>query len=143
MVYSPKLTFVDNSNKLTRIGLAPGDTIWLGILEFTAYRFGNLSLSPEENDSDVVFIGMVHSGPSSMHTIHEESPNEGDTASGRGGSFGLPDHRGCNVVTLIVPITATPLPEDAPALQTISMVPLQTTTPQPGTRLLPEQQQAY
>jgi hypothetical protein len=47
------------------------------------------------------------------------------------------------VVTPIVPIVGTPLPEDTPALLTILIVPLRTTSPQPGTRLLLEQQQAY
>jgi hypothetical protein len=94
MVYSPKLTFVDNSNKLTHIGLAPGDTIWLGILEFTAYRFGNLSLSPEENNSGNVFVGMVHSGPSSMHTFHEESPNEGERPLAEEGALDFPTIEG-------------------------------------------------
>jgi hypothetical protein len=47
------------------------------------------------------------------------------------------------VVTLIVPITTTPLPENIPALLTIPTVTVQTATPQLGTGHLPEQQHAY
>jgi hypothetical protein len=61
-VYSPKLTIVVNDNNLTDIGLTPGEIIYFGSLEFTTNRFGHLSLSPEGNDSGIVFIGMVHNG---------------------------------------------------------------------------------
>jgi hypothetical protein len=142
-VCSLKLTFVANGNNLTDVGLAPGETIWFGNLEFTAHRLSNLSLSPEGNDSGTVFVGIMNNGSPSVHTIHEESFDEGGMASGRGGSSGLLSPRGCNVVTLIAPITTTPPPENAPALWTIPIVPLWTAAPQPGTRLLPEQHQAY
>jgi hypothetical protein len=46
-------------------------------------------------------------------------------------------------VTPIVLIATTPPSESIPALLTIPMVRLRTATPQLGTRLLPEQQQAY
>jgi hypothetical protein len=46
MVYSSKLSFVANSNNPTGVGLAPAKTICFGSLEFTADRFGHLSLSP-------------------------------------------------------------------------------------------------
>jgi hypothetical protein len=51
MAYSPKLTFVASDNNLTDVWLTPGETICFESLEFTANRFGNLSLSPEGNDS--------------------------------------------------------------------------------------------
>jgi hypothetical protein len=47
------------------------------------------------------------------------------------------------VVTLIVPMTTTSPSENTSALLTVLMVPLRTAAPQPGTELLPEQQQAY
>jgi hypothetical protein len=47
------------------------------------------------------------------------------------------------VVTPTVLITTTPLPENTPALQTISTVTVQTVAPQPGMELLLVQQQAY
>jgi hypothetical protein len=50
MVYSPKLTFIANINNLTNVGLTLGETICFGSFEFTADRFGNLSLSLEGND---------------------------------------------------------------------------------------------
>jgi hypothetical protein len=120
-----------------------GKTICFESLKFTVDRFGNPSLSPEGNDSVIVFIGMVHSGSPSLHIILEESYNKGDTASGGGGSSGLPGPRGCNVVTLIVPIATTPSSESTPVLLTIPTTPLRTATPQPGTGLLSEQQQSY
>jgi hypothetical protein len=103
MVYSPKLTFISNGNNLTDVGLTLGKTIRFGSLEFTADHFSNLSLYPVGNDSGAVFVGMVHSGLSFVHTMHKESSNEGDTALGRGGSSRLPGPRGCNVVVLIAP----------------------------------------
>jgi hypothetical protein len=55
-------------------------------LEFITDCFDSLSLSPEGNDSSVVFVGMVHSGSLSLHIILEESTDEGDTTFSRGGS---------------------------------------------------------
>jgi hypothetical protein len=142
-VYSLKLTFVASGNNLTGVGLDPGETIRFGSLEFTADHFDNLSLSPEGNDSGVVFIGMVHNGSPSTETIHEESSDEGDMALGRGGNSGPPGPRGCNVVNLIAPITTTSPPENALALLTIPTVPLWTAAPQPGAELLPKHPHAY
>jgi hypothetical protein len=89
MAYSPKLTSIANGNNLTSVGLTPGETICFGILEFITDRFGDLSLSPEGNDSGAMFIGMVHNGLPYLHTILEESSDEGDIASGEGGSSGI------------------------------------------------------
>jgi hypothetical protein len=91
MVYSPKLTFIANGNNPTGIGLAPGETIYFGSLEFTTDHFGRLSLSPNVEDSGAIFVGMVHSGSSSLHTALEELSDEGNATSGKGGSSGLPD----------------------------------------------------
>jgi hypothetical protein len=143
MVQSPKLTFIANSNNLTGAGFILGETICFGSLEFTADFFGNLSLSPEGNDSVAIFIELVHNGSPSLHTILEESFDKGDTASGRGGNSGIPGRQGCNVVTPTVPIATTPPPEGTLVLLTIPTVPLRTAAPQPDTRLLPKQQQAY
>jgi hypothetical protein len=89
MVYSLKLTFVANGKNSTDIGLAPVKTIWFGSLKFTANHFSNLSLSPVGDDSHTVFVGMVHNGLPSVHTIHEESSNDGDASLGRGGLWTL------------------------------------------------------
>jgi hypothetical protein len=67
MVYSLKLSFIDNSSNPTGIGLTLGETICFSSLEFTADCFGRLSLSPEEGDSDALCVGMVHSGSPSLH----------------------------------------------------------------------------
>jgi hypothetical protein len=91
MVYSPKLTFIANGNNSTGIGLAPGETIYFGSLEFTVDHFGRLSLSPNGEDSGAIFVGMVHSGSSSLHTALKELSDEANATSGEGGSSGLPD----------------------------------------------------
>jgi hypothetical protein len=88
-------------------------------------------------------MGMVHSVSPSLHTIFEESADEGDTTSRGGGSSDFPISQGCNMVTSTVPITTTPQPEGTSVPLTILMVPLQTAIPQQDTRLLHEQQQAY
>jgi hypothetical protein len=140
IVYSLKLSFVANTNNPTSIGLTPGETIWFGSLEFTVDRLACLSLSPEEGDSGTIFVGMVHSGLLSLHTTLDDSSNEGDATSGVGGSSGSLIPLGCNVITPTVPITTTLVPKNTPALLTILMVTVQTTTPQLGMELLLDQQ---
>jgi hypothetical protein len=66
---------------------------------------------------------MVHSGSSSLHTILEDYDDEGDTTLGGRGSSDTPAPRGCNVVTLVVPIADTLLPEDILVHLTILTVP--------------------
>jgi hypothetical protein len=107
---SPKLTIVANGEHQTGDGFALAETIRFGRLEFITVCFGDMSLSPKGNDSDIIFVGMVHSRSLSMHTILEESTNEGDTASSGGGSSSFPISKGCNLVTPSVPITTTPPP---------------------------------
>jgi hypothetical protein len=46
MVPSPKLYFVANGNNSTSVGLAPGNSIHFGSLEFIADHLGHLTLSP-------------------------------------------------------------------------------------------------
>jgi hypothetical protein len=79
MVQSPKLTFIANDNNLTDVGFTLGETICFGSLEFTLNHFDNLSLSPDGIDSGTIFVGTVHSGSPSLHTILEESFDEGTT----------------------------------------------------------------
>jgi hypothetical protein len=143
MVSSLKLTFVANGNNTAGVGFTLGEIICLGSLEFTANHFVNQSLSPEGNDSGAIFIGMVHNGSLSLHAVLEESSNEGNTASGRGGSSKFLGPQGCNVGTPTIPIYTTPPSENTPMLVTILEVQWWTAAPQLGTGLLPEQQQAY
>jgi hypothetical protein len=89
MIQLAKL-FVVNDEHQTDVGFTLDETICFGSLEFIADCFGNLSLSPEGNDSGTVFVGMVHSGSPSLHTILEESADEDDTTSSGGGSLGFP-----------------------------------------------------
>jgi hypothetical protein len=81
-----------------------------------------MSIYPEGNESGIVFIGMVHSKSPSLHTILEESANEGDTTSSGGGNSGFPISRGCNVVTPIVLVTTTAPPKGTLVPLTILMV---------------------
>jgi hypothetical protein len=75
---------VTDGDHQTGVGFALGKIVRFGSLEFNVNHFGSLSLSPEGNDSCVVFVGIVHSGSPSVHTILEESADEDDTTS-RGG----------------------------------------------------------
>jgi hypothetical protein len=129
MVYSPKLTFIANCNNPIGVGLAPGESICFGSLEFTIDRFGRLSLSPKEDDSSAVFIGMLHSGSPSWHTTFEDSSDEGGTTLGGEGSSGSPSLQGCNMATPTVPIITTPAPENTPALLTIPTISGQSVAP--------------
>jgi hypothetical protein len=69
---------------VTSIGLTLDETICFESLVFITDRFGNLSLSPEGNDSGIILVRMVHSGSPSLHTILEDSSDEGDPTSGEG-----------------------------------------------------------
>jgi hypothetical protein len=69
IVHSPKLIIIIDGNRQTDIGFALGETICFGSLKFITDHFSNLNLSPEGNDSGVVFLGMVQSGSSSLYTI--------------------------------------------------------------------------
>jgi hypothetical protein len=89
MVHSPKPTVVTDSNRLIDVGFTLGKTIRFSSLDFITNCFGTLSLSPEGNDSDAMFVGMVHSGSPSLHTVLEESANEGNIASSGGGRASL------------------------------------------------------
>jgi hypothetical protein len=84
MVHSPKLIVLGDDKHLTNIIFTHGKTIHFGSLEFIANHFSHLSLSVEGNDSDTVFVGMAHSGSSSLHTVHEDSTDKGDTTSSIG-----------------------------------------------------------
>jgi hypothetical protein len=137
IVYSLKLSFIANGNNLTIVGLTPGETIRFGSLEFTIDCLGHQSLSSEESDSVAIFVGMVHNGPLSLHTTLKDSSSEGGATSCAGGSSKSPGHRGCNVVTLTVPITTTLV------LQTTPTVMVWTVAQQPGMELLLDQQQSY
>jgi hypothetical protein len=90
MVHSSTLVVTANGKHQTDGGFTFSETIHFGSLEFIANHFGSLSISNEGNDSGIVFMGMAHSGSSSLHTILEESTNESDTASSGGGSSDFP-----------------------------------------------------
>jgi hypothetical protein len=143
MFHSSKLVVATVDKHHTVSGLTLGETIHSRSLEFIAGHFGSLSLSAEGNDSSTVFVGMTHNGSPSLHTIIEESVDEGDTASSGGGSSGFPISHGSNVVTMTITITTMPLPKGTPTPLTIATFPLQTIIPQPDIGLPPEQQQAY
>jgi hypothetical protein len=94
MVCLLKLTFVANGNNLTGVDIAPSETIYFGSLEFTADRFGRLSLSPKGVDLGAIFVGMVHNRLPSLRTTLEESSNGGKAASGEGGTMDPSDPEG-------------------------------------------------
>jgi hypothetical protein len=143
MVHSPKLTIIANDKHNTCISFTLGKIVHFGSLEFITDHFSSLSLSDEGNVSDVMFVGMTHSGSPSLHTILEDSADEGDIASSGGRSSGFPISWECNIVTPSVPTTTTSLSEGTPPPLAIATVPLWTVIPQPDPGLPPEQQQAY
>jgi hypothetical protein len=91
-----------------------------------------LNPPPDGNDSSAAVRGMAHNGSPSLHTILEESPNEGESSSS-------PLLRACKAVITIVLSTITSLPEEPPVPQTMSMRPQQAVAPAP----LPEQLTAH
>jgi hypothetical protein len=91
------------------------ETVCFRNLEFIADRFDNLSFSPKGNDSGAVFVGMAHNGSPSLYVILKESASEDNSAPSDGESSNFLISRGCNVVTLVVPIATTPPPGGHPA----------------------------
>jgi hypothetical protein len=59
MVPSPKAIIIADDNTLIGVGFTLGKTIHFGSLEFIAERFGNLSLSPEGNNSSALCLAFV------------------------------------------------------------------------------------
>jgi hypothetical protein len=90
IVHSPKIAIVANGKHQTSVGFTLGETIHFGSLVFIADHFGNLSLSPEGNDSCAIFMGIVHNRLPSLHTILKESVDEDDMSSSRGASSIFP-----------------------------------------------------
>jgi hypothetical protein len=109
MVPSLKLSFIANDNNPTGVGLAQGNTIDFGGLEFIADRFGHLSLSPSVEELRCHVHG---NGP--QWVTFSMYPSRGVLWQGR--------PRGCNVVTSTDPIITIPVLEGTPALQTIPTV---------------------
>jgi hypothetical protein len=60
MVHLSKPVVVTDGSNLFGVELAKGETIHFRNLEFIADHFNYLSLSPEGDDSDVVFTGHHH-----------------------------------------------------------------------------------
>jgi hypothetical protein len=143
MVYSLKPTIITEGDNVTGFEFTQGKTICFRIMEFIIDSFNNLSVSPEVNASYDIFVGMVQSGLPSLHVILEESTGEDESTSSEGGSSGFTFSRGCNVVTLTIPITTTPPLEGTLAPLTIPMVPLWTEVLHPDFGLLPERLHAY
>jgi hypothetical protein len=119
MVHSPKLTIIADSKHQTGSSFTLGKTA----------RFGSMSLFDEGNVSVAVFVGMAHNGSLSLHTIVEDSTDEGDRASSRGRCSAFPISQECNMVTPSVPITTTPLSEGTPMPLAIAIAPLWTAAP--------------
>jgi hypothetical protein len=79
-----------------------------------------------------MFIQIVHNGSPSWCTPLEEFSNENGATSSARGSLGSPDHRGCNVVTLMDPMNARSVPESTPDFQTIPTITVRMVVPQLG-----------
>jgi hypothetical protein len=122
MVYPSMLVVTTDGEHLTCGGFSLGEIVCFGSLEFIADCFDSLSLSPNGNDSSIVFMEMSHTGSPPLCTILEDSIDEFYTTSSGEGSSGFPISRRRNMVTPHVPITTTLWPEDTPASQTIATV---------------------
>jgi hypothetical protein len=87
MVTSPKLSFVANGSNPIGVGLALGETICFGSLEFTTDHLSRLSLSPYDGDSSAIFVGMVRNRSLNLHTALADSSNEGSATSSTRGAL--------------------------------------------------------
>jgi hypothetical protein len=114
------LAITTDGKHLTCGGFSLGETVCFGSLDFIADYFSSLNLSPKGSDSGTIFMGMVHSGSPSLHTILEDSADEFYSTSSGEGSSGFPICRRHSMGTLPTPLTTTPRPEDASTPQTMA-----------------------
>jgi hypothetical protein len=81
MAQSSALAVSIDCERLMCGGLALGETIHFGSLEFIADCFGGLSLSPKGSDPGAVSVGTTHSGSPSLLAMMEDSTEEFYSAS--------------------------------------------------------------
>jgi hypothetical protein len=90
MVHLPQCAIRIDGSNLFGNELTWGETVHFRKLEFNAIYVINLIFSPEGNDSNVVFVGIAHSGLHSRHAILKESASQDDSGSSDRESSGFP-----------------------------------------------------
>jgi hypothetical protein len=91
MVLSLMLIVIVDGECLSCNVFSLGETIHFRSLEFTADRFGGLSLSPMGDGSSAAVMGSTHGEtPSPLWAMTEDSIEEFDTASDKEGRINLP-----------------------------------------------------
>jgi hypothetical protein len=119
------ITIAADGERMTCGGFSLGKIVRLVSFEFIANYFGGLSLSPRRGDSGATLMGSTHSGtPSPRRVMIEDSAEEFFTTSRGEGGSALPSPRRCDMRALPAPVTATLWMENAPATQTVMMVPV-------------------
>jgi hypothetical protein len=131
MVPSSAITVVANDERLTCGGFSHGEAVHLRNFEFIAVYFSGLSLSPRRGDTGTAFMGLTHSGASTLWwAMIEYSAKEFLMASSGEGSFGLPSPRRRGLGASSASVTTTPKIENALVTQAMTMVPLRMVAPQ-------------
>jgi hypothetical protein len=114
MVYSSTLAVTTDGGCLMCSGFSLGENIHFGCLEFIIGWFGG---------SGAIFVGTIHSGSPSLWAMIEGSPDEFLMASSGEGSSDLPFPRRLHTGASPAPTATARWLEDAPATQTMMMVP--------------------
>ena len=76
MAHSLVLTIAADGELRTSLNFTSGEIFRFGSMEFTANRFGRLSISSDGDNSGARFVGVTLSGPASLHTILETDTDD-------------------------------------------------------------------
>jgi hypothetical protein len=135
MVPSYVIIIGDDGEHLTCGGFSLCETIRHWNFEFIVDYCSSLSLTPRRGVAGAAFMGSTHNGALiPRQAMIEDSAEEFLTESSVEGSFGLPSPKRHGMGASLASVTPTPTMKNAPAVPTMTTVPLRMETGLPFER---------